>query len=195
MRKSLLDHQRAWSFSTFGRDVVGVFPESIFHRASLCYLVFRIIARQIAIRSRGGRTFLRSENSLAIHLAFTALAMDASATMLSTSSPTSAVASWSRGISSAEHAVWDRSVRFLSAERKERDVSVIRFLKGDESRLCFDVLLAQWRVPRRKEVGCNPAVLTWKQNFSVYYQVRQMADDNVGERRHKGVTKIDCANR
>jgi len=59
----------------------------------------------------------------------TTLVMDASTTMLS-SRPSSAVASWSRRISSAECAVRDRSVRFLFVEReREKEKCDIRLFK------------------------------------------------------------------
>lgn len=141
-------------------------------------LRFKVIARQIAIRSRKSRTFPRSENSLPIHLA-----LQPSSWMpwpwCYQWADQRAVASWSRRISSAERAVQDWSVSFLSERERE-----ICFLKRDDSRLCFSVLLARWRTSWRKELGRNPVALTWKKNFLVYYQDRQMTDDNVNEKRY-----------
>lgn len=106
------------------RDVVGVVFLKIL---SWSFIAPRRITSSQNYRKTDRCSLARGPNFSPIWKQFghssgvTTLAMDASTTMLSTSRPSSAVASWSRRISFAERTVRDRSVCFLSVEReKER---------------------------------------------------------------------------
>jgi len=102
------------------RDVVGVtFLSQSFITPRYTTSSYKNYRRGRSLFARAGdRIFLRSENSSTIHPVLRPSSWMLQPRCYRRADRRVAVASWSRRISSAERAVRDRSVRFLSTERE-----------------------------------------------------------------------------